>query len=52
MDCVVVMYPDEMLYEEAWENLERAQEEFEMAQQLLRGSRARGNRNNRMNGYV
>lgn len=27
---------EEMMYEEAWENLEEAQEEFEMAQRLLR----------------
>merc|ERR1719203_2240519 len=32
-------YDDEMLYEEAWDNLGRAREEFEIAKQLLRRTR-------------
>ena len=30
-----------MLYEEAWDNLERANDEFEIAKQLLRRNRLR-----------
>ena len=34
-------HTDEMLYEEAWDNLERANDEFEIAKQLLRRNRLR-----------
>ncbi len=46
MYCVYIS-TEYMLYEEALENLEEAQEEFAMAKQLLRGSKRR----KRMNGY-
>ena len=49
--CILLIWTDEMLYEEAWENLEKAQEEFEMAKRLLRGRQVRGGRRNNFRGY-